>query len=42
MGASGPEKDTQRSLNDDEEREEAESDLTVDPDEVDGIPYSGE
>jgi hypothetical protein len=42
MGASGPEKDPQRSLNDDEEREEAETDATVDPDEADDVPYSGE
>lgn len=43
MGGRGPERDdSQPSLNDDEERREAEEDATVDPDEVDRIPYSGE
>jgi hypothetical protein len=42
MDVPGPEDDPQRSLNDDEEREEAESDPTVDPDEADDVPYSGE
>jgi hypothetical protein len=42
MGGPDPDEEAQRSLNDEDEREEAETDPTVDPDEADEVPYSGE